>query len=144
MLWVSCSSFPQLHQIAQRRAVSGAPISYPHPALTLVKNPVQKYSVVFMNDDATGKQRDYYDYGLVQYAIGALRNPFDEWDAEWTKRRESHAYFSHVGRNEACPCESGKKYKKCCLQHEGVLRPHVVFRFAVLPPEGTSARGFVE
>jgi len=22
-----------------------------------------------------------------------------------------------VGRNEKCPCGSGKKYKKCCLQH---------------------------
>ena len=21
-----------------------------------------------------------------------------------------------VGRNEPCPCGSGKKYKKCCLQ----------------------------
>jgi len=24
-----------------------------------------------------------------------------------------------VGRNDACPCGSGKKYKKCCLAHEG-------------------------
>ena len=21
-----------------------------------------------------------------------------------------------IGRNEPCPCESGKKYKKCCLR----------------------------
>ena len=24
-----------------------------------------------------------------------------------------------VGRNEPCPCRSGKKYKKCCLKGEG-------------------------
>jgi preprotein translocase subunit SecA len=24
-----------------------------------------------------------------------------------------------VGRNEACPCGSGKKYKKCCLAKQG-------------------------
>jgi uncharacterized protein YecA (UPF0149 family) len=24
--------------------------------------------------------------------------------------------FGKVGRNEPCPCGSGKKYKKCCLQ----------------------------
>ena len=24
--------------------------------------------------------------------------------------------FRHVGRNDPCPCGSGKKYKKCCLQ----------------------------
>ncbi len=23
-----------------------------------------------------------------------------------------------VGRNDVCPCGSGKKYKKCCLAHE--------------------------
>ena len=22
-----------------------------------------------------------------------------------------------IGRNELCPCESGKKYKKCCLKN---------------------------
>ena len=25
-----------------------------------------------------------------------------------------------VGRNESCPCGSGKKFKKCCLNKEGV------------------------
>ncbi len=24
--------------------------------------------------------------------------------------------FKHVGRNDPCPCRSGKKFKKCCLQ----------------------------
>lgn len=24
--------------------------------------------------------------------------------------------FKHVGRNDPCPCGSGMKYKKCCLQ----------------------------
>ncbi|MBU3912866.1 MAG: SEC-C domain-containing protein [Nanoarchaeota archaeon] len=23
-----------------------------------------------------------------------------------------------IGRNEPCPCGSGKKYKKCCLEKE--------------------------
>ncbi|MEO8904222.1 MAG: SEC-C metal-binding domain-containing protein [Polyangiaceae bacterium] len=26
------------------------------------------------------------------------------------------AISTKVGRNEACPCGSGKKYKRCCLQ----------------------------
>jgi len=25
-----------------------------------------------------------------------------------------------IGRNEPCPCGSGKKYKKCCIEKEGV------------------------
>ena len=27
-----------------------------------------------------------------------------------------------VGRNDLCPCGSGKKYKKCCLQKENVTQ----------------------
>jgi len=26
----------------------------------------------------------------------------------------SHTPFGRVGRNDLCPCGSGKKYKKCC------------------------------
>jgi uncharacterized protein YecA (UPF0149 family) len=28
--------------------------------------------------------------------------------------RQNPAIFKNVGRNEPCPCGSGKKYKKCC------------------------------
>lgn len=27
-----------------------------------------------------------------------------------------------VGRNDPCPCGSGKKYKKCCLPHQSLVR----------------------
>ena len=30
------------------------------------------------------------------------------------KGPEVHKTLSNVGRNEPCPCGSGKKYKKCC------------------------------
>jgi hypothetical protein len=33
--------------------------------------------------------------------------------ALWDIRRES----PKVGRNELCPCGSGKKYKRCCLDN---------------------------
>ena len=112
--------------------------------IALVENPVQKYSVPFLNDPVTGKKRDHYNYGLLESATQALRAPFHEWEAEWTTRRQPHIYFRHVGRNDPCPCQSGKKYKKCCLRHEGVLRPHVEFTFSVPPPEGTPTIGFIQ
>ena len=30
-----------------------------------------------------------------------------------------------VGRNDPCPCGSGKKYKKCCLGKDETAPPHV-------------------
>jgi preprotein translocase subunit SecA len=35
------------------------------------------------------------------------------------RRREVTRSGQKVGRNEACPCGSGKKYKKCCLAKNG-------------------------
>ena len=29
--------------------------------------------------------------------------------------------ITQVGRNDPCPCGSGKKYKKCCLSEEGAV-----------------------
>lgn len=108
---------------------------------SFVEKPVQKYSVPFISDPVTGKQRDHHNYDVVKYAISALRSPFDGWDVERTKRRQPHSRFRHVGRNEPCPCESGKQYKNCCLQEVGVLRPHFEFHFRVPPPPGVPAKG---
>lgn len=102
--------------------------------VSLVTNPRQKYSVLFSTDSKTGEKVDHYDYSLVRYVTTGLRKPFDGWDMEWTKARHPHSRYRHVGRNEECPCESGRKYKKCCLNETGVLRPHLEIRFSVAPP----------
>ena len=43
------------------------------------------------------------------------------WDEDWvgdggrlTEPREPYRAPAKIGRNEPCPCGSGKKYKKCC------------------------------
>lgn len=111
--------------------------------IAFVTNPVQKYSVVFMHDPVTGKSRDHYRYDSVKYAANALREPFDDWDVERTTRRQPHLRFSGVGRNDPCPCESGKKYKRCCLPETGVLRPHLQFSFFAPPPPGTLTEQYI-
>ncbi len=98
-----------------------------------VSSPVQKYSVPFLVDPETGQSRDHYDYKLVEYPIRRLASAFDEWEFQWTHRRHPHSRFASFGRNDKCPCESGKKYKKCCLPEAGVLRPHIDFIFHVPP-----------
>jgi hypothetical protein len=34
-----------------------------------------------------------------------------------------------IGRNDPCPCGSGKKYKKCCLQKEVAAAPRKTLDF---------------
>lgn len=31
---------------------------------------------------------------------------------------EKEIHTSKIGRNELCPCRSGQKYKKCCIDKE--------------------------
>ena len=34
------------------------------------------------------------------------------------RQRQSQPKFGKIGRNEPCPCGSGKKYKKCCIDRD--------------------------
>ncbi|MFX1476327.1 MAG: SEC-C metal-binding domain-containing protein, partial [Promethearchaeota archaeon] len=104
-------------------------------AMGLVETPAQKYSVLFLVDPETSQSHDHYNYALIQYLMEGLREPLDAWDMRWTKRRHPHSRYNHVGRNEKCPCGSGKKYKHCCLRESGVLRPHCEIIFSIPPPE---------
>jgi hypothetical protein len=61
-----------------------------------------------------------------------VRERVDGWLAEWAARQRrsqeggAPAWRRKVGRNEPCPCGSGKKYKKCCLAADEAARPRVV------------------
>jgi uncharacterized protein len=54
---------------------------------------------------------------LIEYMIGALPRIyayFDPYRIAATYEMPIHREAPKVGRNEPCPCGSGKKYKKCC------------------------------
>lgn len=36
------------------------------------------------------------------------------------KKEENENKFKNIGRNDPCPCGSGKKFKKCCMLKEGI------------------------
>lgn len=95
--------------------------------VALTENPRNKYAVPFSKDSKTGKQIDNFDYTFLKYLISVVQSPFDKWSYSWTKIRHPHSRFKEIGKNDLCPCESGKKYKKCCLSEDGVLRPHLEF-----------------
>ncbi len=41
----------------------------------------------------------------------------DQIKGYYTEALKEELVHKKVGRNDPCPCGSGKKYKKCCLQH---------------------------
>ena len=42
---------------------------------------------------------------------------------QWTSSGGDRNPWRHVGRNDQCPCGSGKKFKKCCLGKPDAERP---------------------
>ncbi len=47
----------------------------------------------------------------------AVRDIYSHWlERRMPQARPMRAASRKVGRNEPCPCGSGKKYKHCCLQ----------------------------
>lgn len=94
--------------------------------ISFVDSPERKYSVAF---PATADGVDPFNYRLLEYLINLLEFPFEKWDYKWTKKRHPHSFFSNISPNDNCPCESGKKYKDCCMSKKGVLRPHCQLYF---------------
>ena len=72
---------------------------------------------------------NYYGVGDENEAIMCMDTIGPAWKKHpeairWLRRHDSLAQVPSkvkVGRNEPCPCGSGKKYKKCCLGREEPL-----------------------
>ncbi len=95
--------------------------------MAMVESPLQKYSVPFIKDETTGELVDHYNYEAVEYIVDKIKSPFDAWDVEIGTKVYPHSHFRNLGRNDKCPCGSGKKYKKCCIDKKGVELPQYDF-----------------
>jgi hypothetical protein len=108
-------------------------------SVSIVKSPVQKFSVLFYQNPETGEMDDYYDYGLLEYFLeyfmDYLQSPFHSWEIRTTTIRHPHSNYLHLEPDNYCPCDSGKKYRHCCLSEPGILQPYYEFTLSVPPPE---------
>jgi hypothetical protein len=54
--------------------------------------------------------------GSAKASVGAFDNDGDDAEADDLFLDAPVQQAPHAGRNDPCPCGSGKKYKKCCLR----------------------------
>lgn len=92
--------------------------------IAIVKHPLDKYAIIKIE----GKD---YNYEVLEYLIKNLDSPFRPWYVEQITRKKPE--YVHIGRNDKCPCGSGKKYKKCCANTPNEYGPH--FRITLLGGE---------
>ncbi|OES45383.1 YecA family protein [Domibacillus iocasae] len=75
----------------------------------IVKNPFDKYTVLMPQDIE-------YNYFMLENLLQSINHPYTKWNLEVQK--EDDVRYKKLGRNANCICDSGIKFKKCCLNNE--------------------------
>ena len=104
----------RIRLLACRQLELGAGIALGHAALAVEDEDVEEAARVWV-DIARGPRGEHMLQGVADYLTRRVREvlperPPEEFEGGYTIRRET----AKVGRNEPCPCGSGKKFKKCC------------------------------
>lgn len=74
---------------------------------------VKKAKDCFLRNVYQFSDDDEFNNILLDYAV-KIANKFPRWDLKGDISQNETIKVEKVGRNEPCPCGSGKKYKKCC------------------------------
>lgn len=84
-------------------------------AMCIVTDPFDKYAYIQLQDHE-------YNYGMLENLMTEIEQPYDEFFIETIKVKKSE--YKGLGRNDPCPCGSGRKYKKCHMETNGELMDH--------------------
>ena len=99
-------------------------------AASLVEHPADKRCVVIYEDNSDA-------FKAIRTFTSGVKFPMQLFELEDTVRKIGVSELHSVGRNDTCPCGSGKKYKKCCLPNGFIEKPYTEFllkQVAVLEP----------
>lgn len=86
----------------------------------------ETFTTLLKRADDSPDPADYTPFGdtvaeLSTWAAFAARDEEEDdpaeplWPADGALGEPAHNPYRHVGRNDPCPCGSGKKFKRCCL-----------------------------
>lgn len=102
-------------------------------SISVVENPVQKYSVAFLSSKENGEPIDYYNYSNLKFIVDRLESPYHKWVHQVTQRKITRSEASHLMSNSKCPCLSGNSFGECCASKDEFLVPHLQIEFYVTP-----------
>ncbi|MFH1117069.1 MAG: SEC-C metal-binding domain-containing protein [Pseudomonadota bacterium] len=102
------------------QAVATNIVEVSHAAL--VSNPRDKRCVPQYED--TGQQFNHVRYLADLMKSGRL-HIFEFGELRFSKKLKVNPNYVKLGRNEPCYCNSGKKFKKCCISKEYLEVDHV-------------------
>lgn len=94
-------------------------------SMSLVTNPVQKYSILEAQSDNKSNSIDYEKFKAVVFARTTLPSPFAPFEVLKTTRLNPHDQFPKLKEGDLCLCQSGRAYGECCQLNEGIRLPHI-------------------
>lgn len=84
-------------------------------AEAIVTDPFDKYTIIHVE----GQEYNYYP---LEQLMKVIKDPLALWNVD--ELQVVSPEYKNIGRNELCPCGSGKKYKKCCLGTNKIYTKH--------------------
>ncbi len=81
-------------------------------AVALVSHPLDKRCVMTLSDDDRPEEEKF---ALLHFVTQSNLNPLVRFSVESQSSLRLNSDIKAVGRNKACTCGSGMKFKKCCL-----------------------------
>lgn len=84
-------------------------------SISIVKDPFDKYAII----KPEGME---YNYEMLDFLMNEIHSPYDAWFVETLKIVKPE--YKKIGRNDICPCKSGRKYKRCCYGTENIYTDH--------------------
>ena len=85
--------------------------------LNVINPPITKADDMILSD--TTSQEGYTDAETTAQVVSNTQQDLSKYVRPRKTRTIIREYDKKIGRNDPCPCGSGKKYKNCCLK-EGV------------------------
>ena len=85
-------------------------------AFALVKDPVDMYAVIRPDNFE-------FNYCAIDMAMKVLKSPYEKWYVDIFPILKKE-FDRKIGRNEFCPCKSGRKFKNCCMGTQRMYKEH--------------------
>lgn len=111
LLDLDCTHLPgELYWGEQAFAVAGGIVLQ---GLALVQHPMDKRCIMEISGDTRTEEEKF---SLLNYFVDNNKNPLQLFTVVEEIKYYYNDGYNNTGRNDPCPCQSGKKFKKCCGQ----------------------------
>jgi hypothetical protein len=95
-------------------------------AVALVQHPMDKRCIIELSGDI---RTDKEKFQLLDFFVQNNKNPLRLFSVTEIDKYYYNEKYDKAKRNDPCPCNSGKKFKKCCGQNKYEKGSHFQIKF---------------